>query len=233
MKGIIAAAGQGTRLRPFTNFAHKSTALVYDKPAISLGIETLINAGASEVIIWTNAKEQIEAVIKDEEFCNKVTIYGEAGEKKFITVLNEINNLVSGENFLILLGDIYLPLKIKSPENKDHCYIYGAENFEKQRISEYGVIEVDDVGKVLSLEEKPADPKGHLINIGLLHFPSDVYDYISKFEDISELNLLDIANEYRKENRLHAIEYKGEHFNVGTHEDLFLASNERRRILKE
>ena len=229
MKGVILAGGEGTRLRPFTYAANKNTALVYDKPLIWFPIRTLIRAGIEDIIIDTDCPEQIGAVISGEKFDANVSIHNRGQPMGQVSALEMMGDLIQGQYLLVMYGDVYLASPIQRPVENNTCSIYVTGRFDTKRISEYGVIELGPNGQILSIEEKPANPRGRHINAGVITFPPDLFDMISKMSKRDQSILVDLAAEYHGLGRLAGMEYHGKLLNGGTPEDLFLAATERRR----
>lgn len=222
------AGGEGTRLKPYTYVANKHTALVYDKPLIWFPIQTLVGAGIDDIVISTNSPEQIKAVLKDETFNAQVRIEGR-GNVGQVSALQVMQPLIQDQNLCVMYGDVYLSSPLPKFENSNNCTILASGDFNKERTSEYGIIEIGPDGGVLSIEEKPAIPKGRHINAGVMAFPRDLMDIISQMPGGDERILTDVAIQYYQRGRLVAVEYTGKVHNGGTPEDLFQASVHRRR----
>lgn len=226
------AGGKGTRLRPYTYCYNKHTILVYDKPLIFFPIQTLIRCGIEEIIINTNTPEQIEQirrVLSGEELLANIIYHAEEEQRGPVFSLYGMKDKIIGDAVLVILGDMYLPSGIKVPNDGKNCHIYLTSNFDLLRISEYGVVELDGDGRVVSFEEKPTQPKGRHVHIGVTYFPPDLVGVLSQKPVEEGEHLVDLANRYLGSGRLEGDIYDGRHFNVGTIEDLFLASCDRRQ----
>ncbi len=169
MKGIILAGGKATRLRPLTKITSKQLLPVYNKPMIFYPIETLVRAGIKEILI-------IVAPEYSGHFLNLLGSGKEFGVKFTYEIQEEPRGLADafriGENFIgdhdvaLMLGDNIFDYDF---EKDIKSFKGGALNFVKKvhDPQRYGVVEVDKDMKVLSIEEKPQNPKSEYASVGL------------------------------------------------------------------
>lgn len=228
MKGVILAGGEGGRLRPFTRLVNKSALPVYDKPAIYFPIKTLIGAGIEDILIHTRNPNDYQTVLSNEHFEADINYDIEHEPRGTAAALHHMREKIRDIEVLAILGDIYISFRIQPPSDPNNCNIYLSSNFDPNRISEYGVAELDSQGKVLSFEEKPPQPKGRHVHMGTTYFPRDLVGILEEFEIIEGKNLTDVAKEYHKLGRLSAQAHNGEWFNMGTFDDLLNAGLYRR-----
>lgn len=231
MKGVILAGGKGNRLNPLTKIVNKSALLIYDKPTIYFPILSLINFGINDIIVNTNNPEQIKSVLSDEDFKADISYHVEKEVRGLAAALYDMREKIKDDSVLAMLGDIYLPFQIESPDRSNNCCIYLSTRYDPSRISEYGVAQLGQEDRVLNFEEKPKNPKGKHTHMGTTLFPEDLITILEQMGDIIGKNLTDIANVYHRQNRLIARVYDKEWFNVGTPEDLFLATQYRRQFV--
>ncbi|WP_148571612.1 glucose-1-phosphate thymidylyltransferase RfbA [Aliarcobacter cryaerophilus] len=250
MKGIILAGGSGTRLYPITKGVSKQLVPIYDKPMIYYPLSVLMLAGIKEVLIITTPQDQ-------QSFINLLGDGSELGMRFEYVVQPSPDGLaqafILGEEFLagddacLVLGDniFYghgltelLSKSIKNIKDENKATVFGYYVSDPQR---YGVAEFNENGDVISIEEKPKEPKSNYAVVGLYFYPNDV---VKKAKDVKpsdrgELEITTLNQDYLNENRL-KVELMGRGYawlDTGTHESLLEASSfiqtiENRQSLK-
>ena len=250
MKGIILAGGSGTRLYPITKGVSKQLVPIYDKPMIYYPLSVLMLAGIKEVFIITTPQDQ-------PSFINLLGDGKDLGMRFEYVVQPSPDGLaqafILGEEFLagddacLVLGDniFYghgltelLAKSIKNIKDENKATVFGYYVSDPQR---YGVAEFNENGDVISIEEKPKEPKSNYAVVGLYFYPNDV---VKKAKDVKpsdrgELEITTLNQDYLNENRL-KVELMGRGYawlDTGTHESLLEASSfiqtiENRQSLK-
>ena len=250
MKGIILAGGSGTRLYPITKGVSKQLVPIYDKPMIYYPLSVLMLAGIKEVLIITTPQDQ-------QSFINLLGDGSELGMRFEYVVQPSPDGLaqafILGEEFLagddacLVLGDniFYghgltelLAKSIKNIKDENKATVFGYYVSDPQR---YGVAEFNENGDVISIEEKPKEPKSNYAVVGLYFYPNDVVKKAKnvKPSDRGELEITTLNQDYLNENRL-KVELMGRGYawlDTGTHESLLEASSfiqtiENRQSLK-
>lgn len=250
MKGIILAGGSGTRLYPITKGVSKQLVPIYDKPMIYYPLSVLMLAGIKEVLIITTPQDQ-------QSFINLLGDGSDLGMRFEYVVQPSPDGLaqafILGEEFLagddacLVLGDniFYghgltelLAKSIKNIKDENKATVFGYYVSDPQR---YGVAEFNDNGDVISIEEKPKEPKSNYAVVGLYFYPNDVVKKAKnvKPSDRGELEITTLNQDYLNENRL-KVELMGRGYawlDTGTHESLLEASSfiqtiENRQSLK-
>ncbi len=231
MKGIILAGGSGTRLYPITKGVSKQLVPIYDKPMIYYPLSVLMLAGIKEILIITTPQDQ-------QSFINLLGDGSELGMRFEYVVQPSPDGLAQA----FILGEEFL-------NGDDACLVLGDNIFYGHGLTEYyvsdpqryGVGEFNENGDVISIEEKPKEPKSNYAVVGLYFYPNDV---VKKAKDVKpsdrgELEITTLNQDYLNENRL-KVELMGRGYawlDTGTHESLLEASSfiqtiENRQSLK-
>ena len=235
MKGIILAAGSGTRLYPASLPISKILLPVYDKPMIYYPITTLMLAGIKDILIITNPfdAENFKRVLGDGSKLGVKFSYEIQKEPKGIAesfIIGE--KFINGDNVALILGDNIFHgfgfssmLKLVGLKNKG-ATIFGYRVKDPER---FGVVEFDEMGHAVSIEEKPKNPKSDFAVTGLYFYDNKVVEYAKSIKPSArgELEITDINKIYLKENKL-KVEILGRGFawlDTGTTESLLQASN--------
>lgn len=212
MKGIILAGGLATRLRPLTLVTNKHLLPIYNKPMIYYPIDSMVKAGIKEVLISSSPDHS-------GDFANLLKAGEDFGLRFYFAVQQNPKGGISdaillaeefarGEKILVILGDnIFNPLKLKPAAQKFETKKTGALIFGVRMPTEskqYGVIEMDNNGKVLSIEEKPEHPKSDIAQTGIYMYDNRVFDFIRRLKPSKrgELEVTDLNNFYVKEGTL-------------------------------
>lgn len=211
MKGIILAGGLATRLRPLTLVTNKHLLPIYNKPMIYYPIESMKKAGVKQLLISSSpnhAGDFTNLLKGGEDFGLNITYAVQENPKGGISnAIALAEEFVENEKLLVILGDNIFNFNLKSAvekfEKKDKgALIYGIRMPIKS--SQYGVIEIDNQGKVLSIEEKPEKPKSSIAQTGIYMYDNRVFDFIRKLKPSArgELEVTDLNNQYVKEKTL-------------------------------
>jgi len=211
MKGIILAAGKGTRLHPLTTIVSKQLLPVYDKPMIYYPLSTLMLLGIRDVLIITTPEDQ-------EMFNNLLGDGHHIGINIDYAIQDEPNGIaeafIIGEDFIdnspitLILGDNlfyghgYLDFLRNKIEVIKGATIFG---YWVKNPQAYGVVEFNEYNKAISLEEKPLKPKSHYAVPGLYIYDNRVVEFSKKLHPSKrgELEITDLNNLYLKEDSLH------------------------------
>ncbi len=211
MKGLIPAGGLATRLRPLTLNVNKHLLPIYNKPMIYYPLEAVKKTGVNEVLI-TSSPFHIG------DFADLLKTGSDFGLKLYYAVqdnpkggIAEAIGLAEGfsseEKLLVVLGDNIFNFDLKKVVDQFEKKQKGAVVFGMRMPAEagqYGVIETDEKGKVLSIEEKPENPKSDIIQTGIYMYDSRVFDFIRQLKPSGrgELEVTDLNNYYLDEGTL-------------------------------
>ena len=237
MKGIILAGGSGTRLYPITKGISKQLAPIYDKPMIYYPLSVLMLAGIREILIISTPDDlpNFEKLLGDGsdigmKFSYKVQPSPDGLAQAFILgeefIGDDDVSLVLGDN--IFYGDGLKRLLAKSIQNlnKSYATVFGYYVKDPER---YGVAEFNENRDVITIEEKPKNPKSNYAVVGLYFYPNDVVKKAKEVKpsDRGELEITTLNQDYLDESRL-KVELMGRGYawlDTGTHESLLEASN--------
>ena len=237
MKGIILAGGSGTRLYPSTKAISKQLIPIYDKPMIYYPLSMLMLAGIREVLIISTKEDvpKYEFLLSNGKsigmkFSYKIQPSPDGLAQAFI--LGE--DFIGNDNVCLILGDniFYgdgIPKKLREAvtdvDTSNNATVFGYYVNDPER---YGVVEFDNNGNAVSLEEKPAIPKSNYAVSGLYFYPNDVIEIAKKQKpsDRGELEITDTNKSYLSQGRL-KVEKLGRGYawlDTGTHDSLLEAS---------
>ena len=235
MKGIILAAGKGTRLYPMTYPVCKPLLPVYDKPMIYYPLDVLLKAGVRDILIITPPTGEIETfrrTLGDGSALGVRISYMEQPVQRGIAdalILGE--EFIDGDRVCLVLGDniFYAPNMeanlLQAVENEQGATIFG---YYVDDPRPFGVVEFDETGKVLSLEEKPKQPKSNYVVPGLYFYDGQASEIAKDLKPSArgELEITDLNIEYMRRGQLQValLDRQFTWFDAGTAESLLEAS---------
>jgi glucose-1-phosphate thymidylyltransferase len=209
MKGIVLAAGSGTRLLPLTKTFNKQLLPIFDKPLIYYPISTLMLAGIRDILIITTINDQplFKKLLGDgKELGIKFTYLIQNSPKGIAEAFLIAENFIGGDNVALILGDNVFFGTGLGTQLKSNLLIDGALIFtyKVNNPSQYGIAILDSHGQIIDVQEKPIDPKTNLAITGLYIFDNSV---ISKAKTVKpsnrdELEITDINKLYLIEGKL-------------------------------
>ena len=250
MKGIILAGGSGARLYPLTKVVSKQLLPIYDKPMIYYPLSILMLSGIQEVLIISTQEDlpRFEQLLGDgDNIGMKFEYIVQPSPDGIAQAFVLGKNFIGDDDACLILGDniyygqgmsVMLSNAVMNAKDRNMATIFGYHVQDPER---YGVVDFDNNGKTLSIEEKPNKPKSNYVVTGLYFYPNDVVKKAAEIvpSDRGELEITTVNQMYLNEERL-TVELMGRGFawlDTGTHESLLEASTfietiERRQGLK-
>jgi glucose-1-phosphate thymidylyltransferase len=228
MKGVILAGGKGTRLAPLTDTTNKHLLPVYNKPMVMYPLQTLLDAGIKEILLVTGPDyaHQFMKLLGSghAQGCHLTyRIQDQAGG--IAQALGLAEDYVGRDNCTVILGD-----NIFEENFFPHISNFreGAMAFYKpvDNPRAYGVLELDQWGNVVSIEEKPDEPKSNFAQVGLYVYDPEVFGYIRTLKPSGrgELEITDVNNHYLKAHKLQAKPVRGVWWDAGSFASIQAAS---------
>ncbi|MDO9081100.1 MAG: glucose-1-phosphate thymidylyltransferase RfbA [Desulfuromonadales bacterium] len=232
-KGIVLAGGAGSRLYPLTLVASKQLQPVYDKPMIYYPLSTLMLAGINDILIISTPHDvpRFEALLGDgSRFGIRLSYAVQAEPKGIAQAFLVGEEFIAGDPVCLILGDniFYGKMRIDRimAEFSRGAMVFGYQVQDPER---YGVVEFDKAGQVLSIEEKPLQPKSHFAVPGLYLYDQQVVEITRNMKPSlrGELEITDVNLEYLRRGQL-TVECLGRGIawlDTGTHQSLLEASH--------
>jgi glucose-1-phosphate thymidylyltransferase len=236
MKGVVLAGGLGTRLLPLTKITNKHLLPVYNEPMIYFPLRTLVEAGIREILLVTggqNAGDFLRLLGNGEAFGLRLLNYAyQVGEGGIADALRLAEPFADGEPICVILGDNIIEKPIghivdRVRQQREGAHIILKEVHDPSR---FGVPVFDggqDSGRIIRIEEKPADPASNYAVIGIYFYDATVFERIKilKPSGRGELEITDLNNSYLAEGQLQHSLLDGWWTDAGTFESLRTAGN--------
>ena len=234
MKGIILAGGSGTRLYPLTKAVSKQIMPVYDKPMIYYPLSILMLAGIQEVLIISTPRDLpvfVELLGTGEELGMTFSYAVQEEPRGLADAFIIGEEFIGDDNVALILGDnifygqSFSRVLKNVAERKEGATIFG---YYVRDPREYGVVEFDENGKVISIEEKPENPKSNYAVPGLYFYDNKVVEIAKNVKPSArgEIEITSINKDYLKKGQL-KIEFLGQEnkwFDIGSKDSLLRAT---------
>jgi len=228
MKGIILAGGSGTRLHPLTKVTSKQLLPIYNKPMIYYPLNTLLKAGIKEILIIVAPERSgdfLNLLGSGKDFGAKFTYEIQDKPEGLAQALLIGEDFIAGDKCALILGDnIYTDDFSEAVSSFEKgAKVFTTKVPDPQR---FGVVEMDESGHVIGLEEKPNEPKSFYVQTGFYLYDEKAVELAKNLIPSSrgELEIVDLHNIYLANGELQAEILKGKWIDAGTFESLHQAS---------
>jgi glucose-1-phosphate thymidylyltransferase len=232
MKGIVLAGGTGSRLFPLTKITNKHLLPIYDKPMIYYPIQTLVEAGITDIMVVTggrNSGDFLRLLANGKEFGLKHIAYTyQEGEGGIAEALGLCEHFADGQPVCVVLGDNIVERSIRAAADAFRMQEKGARILLKEvpDAGRFGVAEMAG-DHIAGIEEKPLNPKSNFAVTGIYMYDATVFQKIStcKPSHRNELEITDVNNAYIQEGTMTFSFLDGWWTDAGTFESLMRAAN--------
>ncbi|MDQ5981440.1 MAG: glucose-phosphate thymidylyltransferase [Patescibacteria group bacterium] len=230
MKGILLAGGTGSRLRPTSLLINKSMLPVYNKPSIYYSLELMKEVGIKEVcvIAENNYMDDLKYILgSGMDFGLKLHYENDTPVKKGpASAIYYGKHFAQGENVLVVFADgnfdVDISEEVKNFEDGALIFTYPVKDATR-----FGIVELGDDGQVISIEEKPENPKSNLACTGMAIYDKHLFEYIEQITPglNGEYYTVDVDKIYLSQNKLRVKVLEGYWQDVGTFDGLLKAGN--------
>lgn len=231
MKGVVLAGGTGSRLFPLTKITNKHLLPIFDKPMIYYPIETLVEAGITEILLVTggrNSGDFLRLLANGKQFGAHLSYTYQEGEGGIADALALAEHFAHGDSICVILGDNIIEGSIRQAVEDFARQERGAKILLKQvpDAERFGVAEMRG-DRIVGIEEKPRNPKSHYAVTGIYLYDASVFTKIKTLvpSGRGELEITDVNNGYIAEDSLSYSFLEGWWTDAGTFESLLRAAN--------
>jgi glucose-1-phosphate thymidylyltransferase len=232
VKGIVLAGGSGSRLYPLTKITNKHLLPIYDKPMVYYPIQTLVDAGITDIMLVTggrNSGDFLRLLGNGKEFGLKHLNYTyQEGEGGIAEALGLAEHFADRDQVCVILGDNLIEGNIRTAVDEFKRQERGARIFLKEvsDAQRFGVAELDG-SRIVGIEEKPKRPKSDYAVTGIYLYDATVFDKCRELKPSArgELEITDVNNAYIREGHMTFATLHGWWTDAGTFDSLLRATN--------
>jgi len=231
MKGVVLAGGTGSRLFPLTKITNKHLLPVYEKPMIYYPIETLVDAGIHDILVVTGGKNSgdfLRLLGNGKQFGAHLNYTYQEGEGGIAEALGLAAHFAHNDSICVILGDNIVEKSIRRAVEAFRAQGSGARILLKEvpDAERFGVAEIAN-DRIVSIEEKPRQPKSNYAVTGIYMYDATVFDKIHTCVPSSrgELEITDVNNAYIREGTMAFSYLDGWWTDAGTFDSLLRAAN--------
>lgn len=231
MKGVVLAGGTGSRLFPLTKITNKHLLPVYDKPMVYYPIETLVDAGITEILLVTggrNSGDFLRLLANGKQVGAHLSYTYQEGEGGIADALALAERFAQGDSICVILGDNIIEGSIRGAVDAFRKQEQGARILLKEvhDAERFGVAEIDG-DRIIGIEEKPRNPKSNYAVTGVYMYDSSVFSKIHTLvpSNRGELEITDVNNGYIREGTMQFSYLEGWWTDAGTFDSLLRAAN--------
>jgi glucose-1-phosphate thymidylyltransferase len=231
VKGVVLAGGTGSRLFPLTKITNKHLLPVYDKPMVYYPIETLVDAGITEILLVTggrNSGDFLRLLANGKQVGAHLSYTYQEGEGGIADALALAERFAQGDSICVILGDNIIEGSIRGAVEAFRQQERGARILLKEvhDAERFGVAEIDG-DRIIGIEEKPRNPKSNYAVTGVYMYDSSVFSKIHTLvpSNRGELEITDVNNGYIREGTMQFSYLEGWWTDAGTFESLLRAAN--------
>ncbi len=231
MKGVVLAGGRATRLRPLTKVTNKHLLPIYDRPLVYYPLQAMARAGVHDVLVITNPEHAghfIQLLGSGREFGLKLAYELQEQPGGLAQAVSLAESFAGQDRLLVLLGDNIFTHDLRPAVERFSAQASGAVIFgvQMEHPEQYGVIEMDGE-RVVGIEEKPSQPKSHLVQTGIYMYDEHVWAHLRELTPSArgELEITDLNNIYVGAGTMRCETLAGYWIDAGTSHDELLAAN--------
>lgn len=228
--GILLLGGTGSRLRPLTDAMNKQLLPIYDKPLALYSLDFLEKSGIRKIVVVANPKDvDLFAKLFDVNKRSETEISYAVQDAPLGTAnaIKLAEKYITEESFFSLWGDSVFEFNLEASVGEKLNGLSRLHLTKVDNPQNFGVVEIDALGKILSIEDKPKKPKSNIICTGFMGFKSEVFGMIDKIESNSkgEFDIMNAIREVHSQNMLEYSFIKGTWLDAGVSFDMLLAAS--------